>query len=100
MVKNGKIVNVYSGEIYDGGVWRFPADRSRRWGDVAYTVGPDTRIIDAGGTILRPDLLTGISIGELKLSILAFAEIMLKHGTTVIMTDLHEVGRGRRTGSH
>ena len=39
-----RIVNVYSGEIYDGGV-AVAGGQIAAVGDVAYTVGPDTRII-------------------------------------------------------
>lgn len=92
VVQNGKIVNVYSGEIYDGGV-AVSGGQIAAVGDVAYTVGPDTRIIDAGGNYITPGFIDGhIHPESSSLSIRPFAEIMLKHGTTVIMTDLHEVG--------
>ena len=48
VIQNGKIVNVYSGEIYEGGV-AVSGDRIAAVGDVAYTIGENTQVIDAGG---------------------------------------------------
>ena len=41
VVNNGKIVNVYSGEIYDGGV-AVCGDKIAAVGDVAYCIGENT----------------------------------------------------------
>lgn len=92
VIKNGKIVNVYTREIYDGGV-AVSGNTIAAVGDVDYTIGESTRIIDAGGKYITPGFIDGhIHPESSSLSIRSFAEIMLKHGTTVIMTDLHEVG--------
>lgn len=92
VVKNGKIVNVYSGEIYDGGV-AVCGNRIAAVGDVDYTIGEGTKIIDAGGKYITPGFIDGhIHPESTSLSIRSFAELVLEHGTTVIMTDLHEIG--------
>lgn len=92
VVKNGKIVNVYSGEIYEGGV-AIADDKIAAVGDVDYAVGEGTKVIDAGGKYLTPGFIDGhIHPESSSLSIRSFAEIVLKHGTTAIMTDLHEIG--------
>ncbi|MEG1773870.1 MAG: adenine deaminase, partial [Oscillospiraceae bacterium] len=92
VIKNGKIVNVYSGEIYEGGV-AVCGDLIAAVGDVDYTIGANTRIIDAGGKYITPGFIDGhLHPESSSLSIRPFAEVMLKHGTTVVMTDLHEVG--------
>jgi adenine deaminase len=92
VVKNGKLVNVYSGEIYEGGVAIY-GDRIAAVGDVDYAIGGDTKVIDAGGRYITPGFIDGhIHPESASLSIRPFAEIVLKHGTTVIMTDLHEIG--------
>lgn len=92
VVKNGKIVNVYSGEIYDGGV-AISGDKIAAVGDVDYTIGENTKIIDAEGHFITPGFIDGhIHPESTSLSIRSFAEIALKHGTTAILTDLHEVG--------
>lgn len=92
VVKNGKIVNVFSGEIYDGGV-AVSGDTIAAVGDVDYTIGEKTKIIDAGGMYITPGFIDGhIHPESSNLSIHSFAEAVLRHGTTVIMTDLHEIG--------
>ena len=92
VVNNGKIVNVYSGEIYDGGV-AVCGDTIAAVGDVAYCIGENTKVIDAQGNYITPGFLDGhIHPESSSLAIRPFAEGVLLHGTTGIMTDLHEVG--------
>ena len=92
VIQNGKIVNVYSGEIYEGGV-AVCGDKIAAVGDVAYCIGERTKVIDAGGNYLTPGFLDGhIHPESSSLAIRPFAEAVLAHGTTGIMTDLHEVG--------
>ena len=92
VVKNGKIVNVYTKEIYDGGV-AICGDKIAAVGDVDYCIGEDTKVIDANGNYLTPGFIDGhIHPESSNLSIRPFAELVLKHGTTAIMTDLHEIG--------
>ena len=92
VVKNGKIVNVYSGEIYDGGV-AVAGDKIAAVGDVDYTIGEETKIVDAKGMYITPGFIDGhIHPESSNLAIRSFAEAVLKHGTTVIMTDLLEIG--------
>ncbi len=92
VVKNGKIVNVFSGEIYDGGV-AVSGDTIAAVGDVDYTIGEKTKIIDARGMYITPGFIDGhIHPESSNLAIRSFAEAVLRHGTTVIMTDLHEIG--------
>lgn len=92
VIQNGKIVNVYSGEIYEGGV-AVCGDTIAAVGDVAYCIGEGTRVVDAGGNYLTPGFLDGhIHPESSSLAIRTFAEAVLSHGTTGIMTDLHEIG--------
>lgn len=92
VVKNGRIVNVFSGEIYDGGI-AVAGDKIAAVGDVDYTIGEGTKILDAQGKYLTPGFIDGhIHPESSNLAIRSFAEAVLKHGTTVIMTDLHEIG--------
>ena len=58
VIQNGKIVNVYSGEIYEGGV-AVCGDKIAAVGDVAYCIGKGTKVIDAGGNYLTPGFLDG-----------------------------------------
>lgn len=89
---NGKIVNVFSGEIYPGGV-AVSGTKIAAVGDVEYAIGQGTKVIDAEGSYLVPGLIDGhVHIESSMLNITNFAEMALRHGTTSIMTDLHEVG--------
>ena len=47
VVKNGKIVNVYTKEIYEGGV-AVRGNTIAAVGDVDYSMGENTKVIDAG----------------------------------------------------
>lgn len=92
VIVNGQLVNVYSGEIYAGGV-AIAGTRIAAVGDVAYTIGNTTRVIDAAGMYLTPGFIDGhIHPESANLSIARFAEIVLCHGTTSVFTDLHEIG--------
>lgn len=92
VVTNAKLVNVYSGEIYEGGV-AISGDRIAAIGDVDYTIGEGTEVIDAGGHYVTPGFVDAhIHPESTSLSIRQFAELVLLHGTTTIVTDIHEVG--------
>ena len=92
VIKNGQIVNVYSGEIYPGGV-AVAGDKIAAFGDVDYTVGDSTQVIDAEGKYITPGFLDGhIHPESSNLSPTRFAEVALCHGTTGVFTDLHEIG--------
>jgi adenine deaminase len=92
VIKNGKLVNVNSGEIYPAGI-AIKGDRIAAIGDVEYSVGPGTQVIDAGGRYLCPGLIDGhIHLGGSQLSMTEFARAVVPHGTTVISTDFYEIG--------
>ena len=92
VISNGRIVNVYTGEIYDGGV-AISGQTIAAVGDVDYCIGEGTKTIDAEGAFITPGFIDGhIHPESSDLAIRPFAEAVLKHGTTSIMTDLHEVG--------
>ena len=92
VIENGQIVNVYTGEIYPGGV-AISGDTIITVGDVAYTVGADTQVLDAQGAYLTPGFIDGhIHPESTSLAIRPFAQIMLQHGVTTIFSDFHEVG--------
>ena len=92
VITGGKVVNVYSGEIYDGGV-AICGDRIAAVGDVDYCIGEGTKVVDAAGGYIAPGFIDAhIHPESSDLAIRPFAEAVLAHGTTSIMTDLHEVG--------
>jgi adenine deaminase len=91
VITNGKVVNVFSGEIYSGGV-AISGTKIAAVGDVDYTIGQGSDVIDAKGSYLIPGLIDGhVHIESSMLDITHFAEIAIRHGTTSVMTDLHEV---------
>lgn len=92
VIKNGKIVNVYTKEIYEGGV-AICGEYIAAVGDVDYTIGPDTIVVDAAGGYLLPGFVDAhIHPESANLAMAQFAEIVMVHGTTSVMSDLHEVG--------
>ena len=92
VIKNGKIVNVLTAEIYEGGV-AISDQTIAAVGDVDYCIGEGTQVVDAQGMFITPGFIDGhIHPESSDLAIRSFAEGVLKHGTTSIMTDLHEVG--------
>ncbi|MGN0073029.1 MAG: adenine deaminase [Coriobacteriales bacterium] len=92
VITGGQVVNVYTGEIYPGGV-AICGQTIAAVGDVDYCIGEATQVIDAQGAFITPGFIDGhIHPESSDLAIRPFAEAVLKHGTTSIMTDLHEIG--------
>lgn len=92
VITNGKVVNVYTAEVLEGGV-AICGNAIAAVGDVAYCIGEGTEVVDAGGNYITPGFIDGhIHPESSDLSIRPFAEAVLKHGTTAIFTDLHEIG--------
>ena len=91
VITNGKVVNVFSREIYAGGV-AISGTKIAAVGEVEYTIGQGTKLIDADGFHLVPGLIDGhVHVESSMLAITHFAEMAVRHGTTSVMTDLHEV---------
>ncbi len=62
-------------------------------GDVGYTVGEGTEIVEAGDGYIVPGFVEGhIHPESSSLSVTRFAEAVLARGTTSVFTDLHEIG--------
>jgi len=92
VIKNGQIVNVYTKEIYEGGV-AIAGDRIAACGEVDYAIGEKTEVIDAEGNYIVPGFIDGhIHPESTALSPARFAEIALSCGTTTVFTDFHEIG--------
>lgn len=92
VITGGQVVNVYTGEVYPGGV-AICGQSIAAVGDVDYAIGEGTQVIDAQGAFITPGFIDGhIHPESSDLAIRPFAEAVLKHGTTSIMTDLHEIG--------
>ena len=92
VVQNGTLVNVNSAEAYAAGV-AIKGDRIAAVGDVDYTIGAGTEVLDARGRYLCPGLIdTHIHVGGSQLTMTEFARAVIPKGTTVISTDFYEIG--------
>jgi adenine deaminase len=86
LIKNGRVVNVFSGEIekkdvaiFEGVIVGFGDYKSRK-------------IIDVNGDFLCPGLIDGhVHIESSMVSIPEFARAVLPHGTTTVVIDPHEI---------
>lgn len=86
VIRNGKIVNVFTGEIM--------------YGDIAVVDGiiagigiyQGKEIIDAGGKYIIPGFIDGhVHIESSMLTPAEFAKVLLMHGVTTAITDPHEI---------
>ena len=88
VIKNCKIVNVLSGEIYSGEVAIFDG-KIIGMGNETYD---GKEIIDAGGKYLAPGFIDGhIHVESSYISPEQLARIIIPHGTTTIIADPHEI---------
>ena len=87
VVKQGKILNVYTGEFMEG--------------DLAIVDGviagigsyEGNEIIDAQGKIIVPGFIDGhVHIESSMLTPREFSKVVLQHGVTAVVTDPHEIG--------
>jgi adenine deaminase len=92
VVRGGRIVNVHTREILDGGDVAIAYGRVAMFGDVEHTVGPETETIDAEGAYLVPGLIdTHLHVESVMVTVTRFAEAVLPHGTTTAFIDNHEM---------
>ncbi|MFN3267687.1 MAG: amidohydrolase family protein, partial [Zestosphaera sp.] len=92
VIINGNLVNVVTKEVYEGGV-AVADGRIVAIGDVNYLVGSNTKVINAEGAYITPGLIDGhVHVETSLMTYSRFAEAVLPHGTTSIVTDFHEVG--------
>jgi len=93
VVRNGRWVNVCSGEILDHTDIAVLESRIAYCGpDAGPLIGPGTRVIEAGGRYLVPGLLDAhVHIESSMLTVAQFARAVLPHGTTCVFADPHEI---------
>ena len=93
VIKNGRLVNVYTGEIQDGINVAIKGDRVAHVGvKINHTIGNNTRVIDARNAYLVPGFLDGhVHIESSMLLPTEFARAVLPHGTTAVFADPHEI---------
>ncbi|WP_102348654.1 adenine deaminase [Bacillus sp. Marseille-P3661] len=93
VIRNGKLVNVCSGEVVERISIAVQGSRIAYVGfDVAPMIGEETKIIDADGAYIAPGLLDGhCHVESSQLTVSQFAKAILPHGTTGIFYDAHEI---------
>ncbi|MFC4807654.1 adenine deaminase [Paenibacillus sp. GCM10023250] len=86
VLKNGRIVNVFTGTITEGDV----AVADGRIAGIGAYAGKDT--VDAGGRYIVPGFIDGhVHIESSMLEPREFAKVLLRHGVTAAVTDPHEI---------
>jgi adenine deaminase len=93
VIRNGRWVNVHSGEILPGTDLTIACGRFASCGLPADgRIGPETEVIDAAGRFLVPGLLDAhVHIESSMLTLTQYAAAVLPHGTTGVFLDPHEI---------
>ncbi len=93
VIRDGRWVNVCSGEILDHTDIAVLGSRIAYCGpDAGPLIGPRTTVIEAGGRYLVPGLLDAhVHIESSMLTATQFARAVLPHGTTCVFADPHEI---------
>ena len=91
VITNGRLVNVYTGELLDSHQVSLKGDRIAFVGpDAWHTIGPDTEIFDIQGRTIIPGLIDGHAHLAWLLNIEAFLGRVMTGGTTTIITETME----------
>ncbi len=93
VVRNGRWVNVHSGEIIDATDIAVVAGRFAYCGpDASHAIGEATKVIDAGGRYLVPGLCDGhMHVESGMVTVTEFCRAVIPHGTTTMFIDPHEI---------
>jgi adenine deaminase len=86
LLTNAKVINVFTGEIEEGNIAIF-GDRIAGIGDYQAK-----EVVDVGGRHIAPGLINGhIHPESSMLDIGQYSRAVVPHGTTTLITDLHEI---------
>ena len=93
VIKNGRWVNVQSGEFLPNSDIAIAGERIAYVGeDASHTIGDITRVIDAEDRFLVPGLLDGhMHVESGMLTVTEFVRAVIPHGTTAMFVDPHEI---------
>lgn len=93
VIRQGRWVNVYSGEVIAGTDIAIAAGRFAYVGpDASHTIGEDTEIIEADGRYLLPGLCDAhMHVESGMVTVTEFARAVIPHGTTSMFIDPHEI---------
>ncbi|HBE79174.1 MAG TPA: adenine deaminase [Firmicutes bacterium] len=91
IIRHGLLVNVHTREIYQADV-AIGGAKIAAVGNVEHCQGSGTQVIDATGHYLVPGFIDAhIHFESSMLSFPEFAKMALRHGTTVVASDLMEI---------
>ncbi|SKA13040.1 adenine deaminase [Consotaella salsifontis] len=93
VVKNGRWVNVHSGEIIPATDIAIKAGRFAYCGpDASHTIGEGTKVVDAAGRYLVPGLCDAhMHVESGMVTVTEFCRAVIPHGTTSMFIDPHEI---------
>ena len=93
VVRNGRWVNVHSGEVIPGIDLAIIAGRFAYCGpNASHAIGKGTRVVDAGGRYLVPGLCDGhMHVESGMVTVTEFCRAVIPHGTTSMFIDPHEI---------
>lgn len=93
VIRNGRLVNVLTGEIQNGIDVAITHGRIAYVGeDASHTIGEATQVIDATGHYITPGFMDGhIHIESSMITVSEYAKAVVPHGTTSVYMDPHEI---------
>ncbi|ODA40331.1 adenine deaminase [Desulfosporosinus sp. BG] len=92
VIKNGKLVNVFTGEIQPNIDVAVKLGRIALVGDAEVAIGEETVIIDAQGMYLVPGFIDGhLHVESSLMTVGEYAKATIPHGTSAIFMDPHEI---------
>jgi adenine deaminase len=93
VVRNGRWVNVHSGEIVAGTDIAVVGGRFAYCGaDASHAIGENTKVVDAGGRYLVPGLCDAhMHVESGMVTVTEFCRAVIPHGTTSMFIDPHEI---------
>ena len=93
VIRKGRWVNVYSGEIIAQTDIAIKEGRIAYVGpDASHTIGPDTQVIEANNRYMVPGLCDAhMHVESGMVTVTEFARAVIPHGTTSMFIDPHEI---------
>jgi len=93
VVRNGRWVNVYSGEVIPATDIAISGGRFAYCGpDASHAIGKETKVVDAAGRYLVPGLCDGhMHVESGMVTVTEFCRAVIPHGTTSMFIDPHEI---------
>ena len=93
VVRNGRWVNVHSGEVIPATDLAIVSGRFAYCGpNASHAIGKGTKVVDAGGRYLVPGLCDGhMHVESGMVTVTEFCRAVIPHGTTSMFIDPHEI---------